>query len=84
MLLRQKAIVEGSLALLATVSRYADVAAHGASEEERVRAELLLNLLTPVAKTFPAEWGFEANALAIQIHGGYGYTSEYLPRSLHA
>jgi butyryl-CoA dehydrogenase len=81
MLLRQKVIVEGSLALLATVSRYADVAAHGASEEERERAELLLNLLTPVAKTFPAEWGFEANALAIQIHGGYGYTSEYLPEA---
>jgi butyryl-CoA dehydrogenase len=81
MLLRQKVIVEGSLALLATVSRYADVAAHGGSEEERERAELLLNLLTPVAKTFPAEWGFEANALAIQIHGGYGYTSEYLPEA---
>lgn len=81
MLLRQKAIVEGSLALLATVSRYADVAEHGASEEARERAGLLLDLLTPVAKTFPAERGFEANALAIQIFGGYGYTSEYLPEA---
>jgi alkylation response protein AidB-like acyl-CoA dehydrogenase len=81
MLLRQKAIVEGSLALLATVSRYADVAEHGASRETRERAGDLLDLLTPVAKTFPAEKGFEANALAIQIHGGYGYTSEYLPEA---
>ena len=81
MLLRQKAIVEGSLALLATVSRYGDVAEHGVSEDARERAGLLLDLLTPVAKTFPAERGFEANALAIQIHGGYGYTSEYLPEA---
>jgi butyryl-CoA dehydrogenase len=81
MLLRQKAIIEGSLALLGTVARYADVAQHGASEEKRERAKLLLDLLTPVAKTFPAERGFEANTLAIQIHGGYGYTSEYLPEA---
>jgi len=81
MLLRQKAIVEGSLALLGTAARYGDISAHGASDEERERAQLLLDLLTPVAKTFPAERGFEANALAIQIHGGYGYTSEYLPEA---
>jgi len=81
MLLRQKAIVEGSLALLGTVSRYADVAEHGVSAEDRERARLLLDLLTPVAKTFPAERGFEANTLAIQIHGGYGYTSEYVPEA---
>lgn len=81
MLLRQKAIVEGSFALLGTVSRYADMAAHGAMEEEREHAQLLLDLLTPIAKTFPAERGFEANVLAIQVHGGYGYTSEYLPEA---
>ncbi|HEY0251238.1 MAG TPA: acyl-CoA dehydrogenase C-terminal domain-containing protein, partial [Kofleriaceae bacterium] len=44
-------------------------------------AQVLLELLTPVAKTFPAERGFEANALAVQIHGGYGYSSEYLPEA---
>jgi butyryl-CoA dehydrogenase len=81
MLLRQKAIVEGSFALLGTAARYADLAEHAATSEERERAQLLLDLLTPIAKTFPAERGFEANALAIQIHGGYGYTSEYLPES---
>jgi alkylation response protein AidB-like acyl-CoA dehydrogenase len=81
MLLRQKAIVEGSFALLGTVARYSDVADHGASDEERERASLLLNLLTPIAKTFPAERGFESNVLAVQVHGGYGYTSEYLPEA---
>lgn len=78
MLLRQKAIVEGSLALLATVAKYADVSEHGENEQKRERAGLLLDLLTPVAKTFPAERGFESNTLALQIHGGYGYTSEYV------
>lgn len=80
MLLRQKAIVEGSFAVLAQAARYADYASHG-PESERERAALLLDLLTPIAKTFPAEKGFEANTLAIQVHGGYGYTSEYLPEA---
>ncbi|PTL81546.1 acyl-CoA dehydrogenase [Vitiosangium sp. GDMCC 1.1324] len=81
MLLRQKAIVEGGLSLLAMASWQADVAAHGKTEEERKRAGLLVDLLTPLAKTFPAEKGFEANALAVQVHGGYGYSSEYLPEA---
>ncbi len=81
MLLRQKAIAEGGLALLAYVSQCADVAEHGTGSEERQRAQLLLELLTPVTKSFPAERGFEANALAVQVHGGYGYSSEYLPEA---
>jgi butyryl-CoA dehydrogenase len=81
MLLKQKVIVEGGLALLATCARYADLAGHAEEEPERRRAQLLLDLLTPVAKTFPAERGFESNTLAVQVHGGYGYTSEYLPEA---
>ncbi|MCI0570961.1 MAG: acyl-CoA dehydrogenase [Myxococcaceae bacterium] len=77
MLLRQKAIVEGGLSLLVATSRLADLATHGDTPADRERAALLLELLTPVAKTFPAEKGFEANALAVQVHGGYGYSSEY-------
>ena len=78
MLLRQKAIVEGSLALLATTALLADLAEHATAPAEQTRARLLVDLLTPMAKTFPSEKGFEANALAVQIHGGYGYSSEYL------
>jgi alkylation response protein AidB-like acyl-CoA dehydrogenase len=81
MLLRQKAIVEGAFSLLAACARLADLAVHAESEADRTRCALLLDLLTPVAKTFPAESGFEANVLAVQVHGGYGYTSEYLPES---
>jgi butyryl-CoA dehydrogenase len=81
MLLRQKSIVEGALSLVLAAARYADVAAHGASPDERRRSQLLLDLLTPMAKSFPAEKGFEANALALQVLGGYGYSSEYLPEA---
>jgi butyryl-CoA dehydrogenase len=80
MLLRQKAIVEGGLALVARVSYYSDLASHGL-DQTAATAQLLLDLLTPIAKTFPAEKGFESNALALQIHGGYGYSSEYLPEA---
>jgi butyryl-CoA dehydrogenase len=38
---------------------------------------LLLDVLTPIAKSWPSQWGPEANSLAIQVHGGYGYTREY-------
>jgi butyryl-CoA dehydrogenase len=81
MLVRQKAIVEGGLVLIARLSAYADLAHHAPPGPEAERAGLLLDLLTPVAKSFPAERGFEANALALQIHGGYGYSSEYLPEA---
>jgi len=80
MLLKQKAIVEGGMSVIGTTARYLDLAEHGdgAAQEQ---ANLIVGLLTPVAKSFPAERGFESNALALQIHGGYGYTSEYLPES---
>jgi len=81
MLLRQKAIVEGGLCLVAEAARLQDLAEQATAPEERERARLLLDLLTPIVKTFPAEKGFESNALAVQIHGGYGYTSEYMPES---
>jgi butyryl-CoA dehydrogenase len=81
MLLRQKAIVEGALSLGIQTARWADLAAHAETPEERRRAFLLLDMMTPVVKSFAAERGFEANALAVQVHGGYGYTSEYLPEA---
>jgi alkylation response protein AidB-like acyl-CoA dehydrogenase len=81
MLLRQKAIVEGGLGLLLRAAMLTDMAGHAVDEAARREAHLLLDLLIPVAKTFPAEYGFEANTLAIQVHGGYGYTSEFRPEA---
>ena len=80
MLLRQKAIIEGGLALVLRTANLADLA-ENAEGEAKQQAQLLLDLLTPITKSFPAERGFESNALALQIHGGYGYSSEYLPEA---
>jgi len=77
MLLRQKAIVESSLALCAQAALWSDQAEHGDTPELKRHSQLLLDLITPAAKTFPSEKGFESCALALQIFGGYGYTSEY-------
>ena len=43
----------------------------------RRRPALLLEMLTPIAKSWPSEWCLEANSLAIQVHGGYGYTRDF-------
>jgi len=42
-----------------------------------MRSHTLLEVLTPVAKSWPSEWCLEANSLAIQVLGGYGYTRDY-------
>lgn len=77
MLLAQKSYVEGGLALLLYTSRLVDDQRTAASTAERDRAGLLLDLLTPIAKSWPSQWCLAANDLAIQVHGGYGYTRDY-------
>jgi alkylation response protein AidB-like acyl-CoA dehydrogenase len=77
MLLAQKAYVEGGLALVLYAGRLVDEERTAPTPEERERAHLLLDTLTPVVKSWPSQWCLEANSLAIQVHGGYGYTREY-------
>jgi len=77
MLLAQKAYVEGGLALGLYAARLVDDQKTGDTETARTEASLLLDLLTPIVKSWPAQWCLEANSLAIQILGGYGYTREY-------
>ena len=76
MLLTQKAYCEGALALNLFCARLVDEQ-HTGSEQEAADARLLLEVLTPVAKSWPSEFCLEANSLAIQIHGGYGYTRDF-------
>jgi butyryl-CoA dehydrogenase len=76
MLLAQKAYVEGGYALCLYCARLVDETRVGGTEAAS-DAGLLLDLLTPIAKSWPSQWCLEANSLAIQIHGGYGYTREY-------
>jgi alkylation response protein AidB-like acyl-CoA dehydrogenase len=83
MLLAQKAYVEGGLALCLYAARLVDDE-HGApTEQARREAHLLLEMLTPIVKSWPAQWCLEANNLAIQVHGGYGYTREYPVEQLY-
>ena len=77
MLLAQKAYVEGALGLELYCMRLVDEEQTAESAEERERAHLLLDTLTPIAKSWPSQWCLEANSLAIQVLGGYGYTREY-------
>jgi alkylation response protein AidB-like acyl-CoA dehydrogenase len=77
MLLTAKSYVEGGLALVLYAARLLDEQKTAADLEERARAGLLLDLLTPIVKSWPAQWGLAANDLAIQIHGGYGYSQEF-------
>jgi len=76
MLLAQKSYVEGGLALELYCGRLVDEARTGSAESVPA-SRALLEILTPIAKSWPAEWCLEANNLAIQVHGGYGYTRDF-------
>jgi butyryl-CoA dehydrogenase len=76
MLLAQKSYGEGALALALYCARLVDEQ-HTGSPEAADEARLLLEVLTPIAKSWPSEWCLEANSLAIQVHGGYGYTRDF-------
>ncbi len=77
MLLAQKSYVEGALGLELYCSSLVDEEMTAPEEEDRAKASLLLEILTPIAKSWPSQWCLEANSLAIQVHGGYGYAREY-------
>ncbi len=76
MLLQQKAYAEGGLALCLYAARLVDEQKNG-DEAEALKARRLLDVLTPIVKSWPSEYGLRANDLAIQVHGGYGYTRDY-------
>lgn len=77
MLLAQKAYVEGGLGLVLYSARLVDEQHSAETPEAREHAARLLDFLTPITKSWPSQWCVEANSLAIQVHGGYGYTREY-------
>jgi len=74
MLLASKAYVEGGLALELYCAKLVDDEQAGIDPEN---THLLLEILTPIAKSWPSQWCLVANDYAIQIYGGYGYTREY-------
>ena len=75
MLLRAKSYVEGSLALCLYAARLIDDAkSDGTAAQD---AQALVDLLTPIVKAWPSDYALEANSIAIQVHGGAGYTRDF-------
>lgn len=77
MLLFQKSIVEGSLSLCMQSTWYFDkwIAATG---EEKEKYFLLLEILTPIVKSYPAEMSIQTTSAALQCFGGYGFTKDFM------
>ena len=77
MLMQQKALSEGALALCFYAAQLVDKKGEMISEAARNRNSQLLAILTPIVKSWPSVWGLHANYLAIQVLGGYGYTRDF-------
>lgn len=76
MLLFQRAVTEGSLCLLLQCSQYVDLQKISTNDEKE-KYSLLLDLLTPVAKTYPSEMGILSISQGLQCFGGSGYCDDY-------
>lgn len=83
MLLLQKAVAEGSLNLTLLAAKYHDLSQRSESEEEKHRYLMMLELLTPIVKTYPSEMGATAVSNGLQVLGGYGFCSEYILQQYH-
>lgn len=77
MLLTCKAFAEGNRAMLYYAAKQVDIVQRSQDEDARNTADTLLAFLTPIAKAFMTETGFEAANLGVQIYGGHGYISEW-------
>jgi len=77
MLMTQKAFIEGAQTLIYYCAELIDTKKLSDDKDQHQRIDLLLDLLTPICKSWPSEYCLEANKLAIQVLGGYGYTREY-------
>lgn len=82
MLLFQKAVTEGSLSLLVEAARLYDIS-RVAEGEEKENAFLLLDLLMPVAKSYPSEMGVQSVSQSVQTFGGYGFTEDFPVEQLY-
>lgn len=78
MLLLQKVITEGSQSLVFLTAKYHDLSIASATAEEREKYRLLLEIMTPVVKTYPSEAGITSVNNGVQVLGGYGFCSEYI------
>ncbi len=77
MLLAQKAITEGAVSLILACAQLVDDERTDPDANARQEASALLEVLTPIAKAWPAEACQDAISLAMQTLGGYGFAREY-------
>ena len=77
MLLTQKALSEGGRMMVAYTGKLVDVIECTTDEVEKKSAEDMLSFMTPIAKAFLTETGFESANLALQCFGGHGYIKEW-------
>ncbi|MDO6421301.1 acyl-CoA dehydrogenase C-terminal domain-containing protein [Saccharophagus degradans] len=77
MLLTQKAFAEGGRMLIYFLAKQVDIESHAQNEADKAAASDMLALLTPIAKAFLTETGFESANLAVQCFGGHGYIREW-------
>jgi len=77
MLLFQRAVVEGSFSLIFECSKLVDLIHAGGDDVDKERATLLLEILTPMAKSYPSEMSVPSTSAGLQILGGYGYCDEF-------
>lgn len=78
MLLTQRAVAEGGRAMIYYCAQLGDVLnAESSSEEEKAEADAIMDVLTPIAKAFLTETGYEAANLGVQVFGGHGYIREW-------
>ena len=78
MLLLQKVVAEGSLSLVLLASKYHDLSLTHADLQERERYLQLLEVITPIAKTYPSEMGFVSVSNGVQVLGGYGFCTDFI------
>lgn len=83
MLYLQKSIFEGALSLIQECNLYLDLIQVIDNEDQKEKYQILLDLLTPVAKTYGSEKGIESISHAMQILGGYGYTEDFKIEQLY-
>jgi butyryl-CoA dehydrogenase len=76
MLLFQKSIAEGSLSLVLQSAYYNDLITISEGTEKE-KYHLLVELLTPITKSFPAEQGRVSVSEGLQVLGGYGFTTDF-------
>jgi alkylation response protein AidB-like acyl-CoA dehydrogenase len=76
-LLTMKALTEGIRALSIWTAIKLDIAERSEDDDERRRADDLVQILTPIVKAYGTDKGFQVTNLGVQIYGGHGYIHEH-------